>query len=502
MKKSARQSPNQIVKYLIWCYLFLLVFEGALRKWVLPGLSNQLLIVRDPLALLIYVIAYTKIPKSVINPYTITIAAITGLSFVTTLVLGHGNLVVAVFGARVIALHFPMIFVIGYFLNREDVILIGKTFLLIAIPMTLLLIAQFSSPQGAWVNRAPGGGYGASITGALGKYRPPGTFSFITGVVQFYTLTAGFLLSALFERRYFPFWLTISICGAVLIAVPISISRTLFLNSIILLAAAIYGIYRSGGSAKGLIRFAVIAVLGFALASQFQAFDEGMEAFSARWENSTGDDVEGFQTSIVDRFFGELTRPLKSLMNVSIFGQGLGLGTQAGAKLATGERGFLMGEGEWERLIFEMGSIFGLGIIVFRVFFCFKTGVMTHKALARKNLLPWLIFMTTALLVFNGQWGQPTTLGFTVSGAGLALAAIRIPKRKKKRSLPKKGTRNPTDQNTKSDTEIASSKETTSEKEEKTTGSFIKLLENPPKPPSSGASPQKPLPPGNTRESN
>lgn len=497
MKKTKHQSPHQIIKYLVWCYLFLLVFEGALRKWVLPGLSNPLLIVRDPLALLIYAIAFTKIPKSVINPYTITIAIITALSFVTTLVLGHGNLFVAVFGARVIALHFPMIFVIGYFLDRKEVILIGKAFLLLSIPMTLLLIAQFYSPQGAWVNRAPGGGYGASITGALGKYRPPGTFSFITGVVQFYTLTAGFLLSALFERKYFPFWLTISICGALLIAIPISISRTLFLNSAILLAAGIYGIYRSGGSAKGLIRFAIIGILGFVVASQFQVFDEGMEAFSARWENSTGDDVEGFQTSIVDRFFGELTRPLGSLMDVNIFGHGLGLGTQAGAKLATGERGFLMGEGEWERLIFEMGSIFGLAVIIFRVFLCFKIGMMTHKMLVRKNILPWLLFVSTALLLFNGQWGQPTTLGFTVSGVGLALAAIKTPKKKQvsSKTPPKKHGSSPQVQQARSEAKEIPAKG------ENTSGSFIKLLEKPPKPPPSNASRRRPLPPKNPSNS-
>ena len=35
------------LKRLIWVYFILLVFEGALRKWFLPGLSTPLLIVRD-----------------------------------------------------------------------------------------------------------------------------------------------------------------------------------------------------------------------------------------------------------------------------------------------------------------------------------------------------------------------------------------------------------------------------------------------------------------------
>src|SRR5215469_6439139 len=45
------------VRVLIWIYMVLLVIEGALRKWALPGLSDPLLIIRDPVALAIYYFA-------------------------------------------------------------------------------------------------------------------------------------------------------------------------------------------------------------------------------------------------------------------------------------------------------------------------------------------------------------------------------------------------------------------------------------------------------------
>src|SRR3977135_3841358 len=47
----------QNIRRLIWIYLILLIIEGALRKWVLPQLSNPLLIIRDPVAILIYILA-------------------------------------------------------------------------------------------------------------------------------------------------------------------------------------------------------------------------------------------------------------------------------------------------------------------------------------------------------------------------------------------------------------------------------------------------------------
>src|SRR5882724_6767303 len=42
------------LRRLIWIYFWLLVFEGALRKWIVPSLSAPLLVVRDPVAILIY----------------------------------------------------------------------------------------------------------------------------------------------------------------------------------------------------------------------------------------------------------------------------------------------------------------------------------------------------------------------------------------------------------------------------------------------------------------
>src|SRR5216684_370745 len=42
------------LRRMIWLYFWVLIFEGALRKWI-PPLSVPLLVVRDPLVLLIYI---------------------------------------------------------------------------------------------------------------------------------------------------------------------------------------------------------------------------------------------------------------------------------------------------------------------------------------------------------------------------------------------------------------------------------------------------------------
>jgi hypothetical protein len=49
------------------------------------------------------------------------------------------------------------------------------------------------------------------------------------------------------------------------------------------------------------------------------------------------------------------------------FGFGIGMGTNAGARLLIGRSDvFLIAEGEWGRMIGEMGAIFGVGAILIR----------------------------------------------------------------------------------------------------------------------------------------
>ncbi|RYE35447.1 MAG: hypothetical protein EOP48_30295, partial [Sphingobacteriales bacterium] len=171
----------------IYLYVFLLIFEGALRKWILPGLAAPLLIIRDPLALYIIFLCWKQkiLPSNLFLAGTIWIGFI---SLFTALFLGHGNLFVALFGSRYLLLHFPLIFIIGQTMDRPGIIRIGKQILLIAIPVTLLTVLQFYSPQSAWVNRGVGGDMeGAGFNGgALGYFRPPGPFSFTNGNTMFY----------------------------------------------------------------------------------------------------------------------------------------------------------------------------------------------------------------------------------------------------------------------------------------------------------------------------
>ena len=218
---------NKEIKQGLWLYILLLIFEGALRKWILPQFSDILLIIRDPLALFLLVRASSlKIYYSNTLLIQIWIIAIISLTF--TLTLGHQNLYVAIYGIRVFMLHLPIAFLMGHVFDKRDVIKVGKFVLYLSIPMTILLIAQFFSPQTAWVNRGVGGDLsGAGFDGALGYLRPPGTFSFTNGTSSFYGLLAAFLMYFLFISESIPLLILVLSGVSLIVAIPISISRTL-----------------------------------------------------------------------------------------------------------------------------------------------------------------------------------------------------------------------------------------------------------------------------------
>ncbi len=50
-------SDTKSIQILVWLYFWLLIFEGALRKWIVPQLSTPLLIIRDPVLIGVYFLA-------------------------------------------------------------------------------------------------------------------------------------------------------------------------------------------------------------------------------------------------------------------------------------------------------------------------------------------------------------------------------------------------------------------------------------------------------------
>ena len=409
----------------IWLYFFLLIFEGALRRWVFPSLASPLLLIRDVLAVYLLFIAIRNnyYPSNRIVPLVFLIGVI---SIFTALFFGHGNLFVALYGARILMIQFPMLFLIGHIFNKQDVIDMGKVILWLAIPMTILITMQFYSPQSAWVNKGVGDNLeGAGFSGANGFMRPPGTFSFTTGNVTFFCLVACYVFYFWLKPQLINKYLLVASSLALLIAIPTSISRTLFFQVFI---STLFFIWAKSSQPGFLKNFSQIVIGISIITILFLNFDGLNDQIGAFWERFTkANEVEGGLRGVfMDRFLGGLLSSFSSIEDKNVvWGQGIGMGTNVGSQLLTGKLSFLIAEGEWGRIIGESGMVLGLLIVVIRIQLSFNLLYKSFKRLINGDELPWILVSYGFLLLLQGLWAQPSNLGFYVLTGGLLISSLK-----------------------------------------------------------------------------
>lgn len=419
------------LRQLLWLYFWLLIFEGALRRWILPGLSDPLLLVRDPVALLAVIWGWPLLSRPPWAGWLQPLLWIAPLAFLTAITIGHGDIFTALYGCRILVLHLPLIFLYAAVFDRTDVIRLSWLMLWLSIPMAILIAAQSSLPETHFLNVGVGGVGTAVFDGAGGRFRPPGSFTFITGVASFFTLAAASLFGILYDSsmrqrgRIFCIFAGI----ALVVAVPVSISRDLLAGYLIVLAATIAALVFSRVPIANLISGLLAVLVAVGVATMVPAFQETSAAFSARWEmaakadRETVGDVSIAADQFQSRVLGVFTEPLSELGSVPLAGYGIGSGTNVGAQRLAGAFVFVTGEGSWQSSLGELGLPLGLAFLIWRASLSLWILRMALRAAGQRNRLPLIFAGASILDVLVGQISQPTGLGFIVLGAGLTLAA-------------------------------------------------------------------------------
>ena len=410
------------LQFLLLLYIALWVFEGALRKWIVPGLANPLLIVRDPVLLMLYALAAGKglFPTRPLVVWTIFLAV---FALAVSIVANDIPMLIQLYGLRADYLHLPLIFLMPMLFDRDDIRLVGKGILLLGAPMAALVLLQFVSPPSGFLNRGAGGGDGGQLESAYGHIRPSGTFSFTNGLTGFSLLVAAFFLHHLLERRVYPKWLWLATGPALVVLITLSGSRVAVGLAGLLMVTVVFICLlkpRYWGSALSLI---VIGMLAATVLGSLAVFQSGLQVFAYRFGNS-----ENVRLGFFGRFLESLAEPFETLKYVGPGGLGLGMGTNVAGALMTGKRTFLLAEGEWPRVLMESGPYAGGAFIILRGAITAVLGVASLASLRRDaNTLPLLIFAGCFLDILQGQFAQPTGLGYAVIAGGLCLAACRMP---------------------------------------------------------------------------
>jgi hypothetical protein len=429
-RASQQNKAVKRVKALTWLYFGLLITEGAVRKWI-PPLSNPFLLIRDPVAILIWAFALqANLGLRKLWGYFYIYAFLVTLWGLLQVIAVQLAVPVFIYGWRTYILHIPVACAAAAVFDSSDLRKLGLWTLRIALPMTALMIVQYLAPSDSWLNKGASEG-SSQIGAALGHVRPAGTFSFITGAASFVQFTAAFVMLGLVKRDVFPRWLVVSAGIAVLASMPISGSRTLVLG----VAAVVLSAFL-GGTISGALSFDVSRVpkiVGGMLAGgvvvvgllQIPLVKDGITTFSTRWNQAAEAEGSGSGTAAVEyRLTGPFAQVFTVAATAPTMGMGIGLGSNFAASYM-GLNSLALGESAWDREVNELGSIAGPFFLALRVWVSIGLAFVAVRALRRHIFLPFYLLPLSVLAIVIGNLDQPTSQGFIIILVFVTLAALK-----------------------------------------------------------------------------
>jgi hypothetical protein len=419
------RSKMPLLKKLFWLYFLLLIFEGALRKWVIPGFSAPLLLVRDPVAVLIILQAYrtNKWPERWSVVIGVLACALLGLC-VLQVILGDNSWIAAVYGLRSYLLPFPVAFIIGENLDREDLRKFCAATLWIMLPLAALEVAQYLAPQGSILNA---GAYkGAEQIYYVEEHvRASGTFSFVAGPTFYNAIVAALLFYGLMNEKFAKKWLLWAAVFALVLSVPVVGSRTLVaeLAGVVVCAgiASLFGIAQFIRALKVVLPLLAVYFL-ISLLPVFSAASQSLRSRSVNAYTAEG----GMRRAVEDRTSGSMiTAIVKADFSSNPIGIGMGRGAAAVSQLTIGRVQFIAGEYEFVREMTELGAVPGIIFSLFRFLLALSLTFSAFKCAQRQEPLALLLVTPLFATLCYGTLEQPTDQGFMVICLAFTIAAIR-----------------------------------------------------------------------------
>ncbi len=408
----------------------LIIFEGAIRKWILPSLSGPLFFVKDPIVLLVYLLVfkYRLNPRSRLYKISLLMLGLFFFGGFLQIVLNAFSPLVLLIGFRNYFLLLPLTFIIAEHFTKEDLVRFARITCWIALPTVILVFLQYHSPPEAFINKNVGEGESTRVfTVARGIVRVSGFFSFTSGHSLYVLIFIGFLFFNYFlpkKERFLPsiVYVTLLLIAPVLVIYAGSrglVANVLILCFFVMLAALLSLNRRSSFRVWGL--FIVGGALMYFLTTTFLA--ENVAVLAGRFEAASRSE------DTIYRFFSSYIEVFKSFgLDVPLWGLGLGIGSNAGAFLMSGTRGFVTAESEWQSVMAEAGPLLGSVFIVYRIFLSVSSLYASFMVFRKKGIIVPVIFSAMVFMLFlSGQiTKQGTSMYFAWLFIGLAMAANRI----------------------------------------------------------------------------
>ncbi len=437
---SSRERARRRFVLAVFAVYLLVIFEGSLRKYVAPQLGQYIFFIRDPFVIyaLAVAAAHGLWPRNhAFLNLSLLMGAVGVMLFVVQCVifgLDTTRLILGIYGWRAYFLYVPLAFLIGANFSAEDLTRFARLTLLLAIPIAGLVFLQFFSSPNAPINVGVAEDKAlqfASVGVTVDRIRTTGPFTSGQGQTQFTTLSFVFVMAAaLATRRFIGMPLLAASGAATLTCLALSNSRGAMLACGLVVLFAVGLVLNGRGAAlkaKALLIPAV--VLGGALVLFPIIFPEGFESFTTRWNGAAAAE-SNLTGGVFGRAFLGLVIFTRILDDVPPLGFGLGYGGNASLILGAMVDGVMPGtlaEADFSRQVVDLGPLFGVGYIAFRVVL---VAWLARRVLIATRLsasaLPMLLFAYVGNQILAGQiTGHGSINGFAWIATGLCLAACR-----------------------------------------------------------------------------
>jgi hypothetical protein len=430
----------RVINAIYW----LLIFEGVLRKWLLPQWGRPLFFVRDPLVILVYLLVFvkrTRLPRSWLLEAGCGLG-IAGLllAFLQGLANPKMPAYLLVYGWRNYFLYMPLAFIIARYFDLWDLAQLARRTLMVSIPIALLVVIQTTAPASAPINAGFGEDLDAAYvvsTSAYGVVRAQGPFTSDLGLSAFSASSLAIALAFwVLPSRSRPLGRSLLLVStaAILLCLGLSGSRGVLLWSALVISGAFFGLFLVRPEMHFRAMVLILTLVGVGVTALPILFPRVTTAFVTRWAHSDAEESQRYgQGGVLRRAYRDSLLFLVVLPSTPPAGYGLGLAGNAANRLGIRDElipyknrdQFDAAETDWGRNILELGPLLGCLYILFRLTFVAWLARGAFAATRRSgHPFPWLLCVYVAVMLLEEQiTGNGTINGYAWLFAGFCMAA-------------------------------------------------------------------------------
>lgn len=409
--------------------MLIVIYEGAIRKWVSDSSTLPLILLRDLLATYTIVRALTR-GHFRRQPQLAALmlawsCCVLGWGLLQ-LTLGESSFTMLLIGLRFWLLYFWFGLAAAVGMNERDYIAALRALLASLVLMAPLAVLQHYSPPGSFINKSLDADVESIFVVITGVVRTTGTFSFTSGFTIFVSACAPFALGAFEARKRRPVHriLALTAFGGLIACALVSGARASIIYTggmlmIFLFGNLLFAPMRRKGFALLAALFAV-----FTVGAMAYIFQDAVEATRQRFDIAA--QSEDLLTRVVSIFFGERD----VLDRATWLGAGIGIGSNLAQYVQfSGRTVFLYAESEAGRTLIEGGLVGGLFVLlkIALIIGGFLKGL--QRSMQVRAVFPILVWVAISLaLVTWPVIGQLTANGIFGVLLALGLLSLRYPR--------------------------------------------------------------------------